>query len=154
MHNKFLNGRRYESIQSIGFSGVVSDWGEWSEKGLALATDRGYADSFIENMFPSDDDASQGGTTAKQRTALQTAKHAISRGYLDLQLSRSGLASRLVKLARTPELGKGDLKLALTNLHEEYQPQQIRRSIDLMSDFQQARFRSAEHNVIDWKRLL
>ena len=74
-----------------------------------------------------------GGSVTK--VALRKVKAAHARGNRDLQLSMSGLAFTLVKLAKTPQMVKGDLKLDWTKFQKEYKPQVKEDLIELISDF-------------------
>ena len=125
------------AIRIIAFSGNAVDWDEWSEKFQALAADRGYGDIFTGAQAIPEDSVDVAG------------KPSLVRGYRVLQLSISGLAFRLDKLARTAELAKGNLSLAWKKLEEEYKPQD-KDLIDLISDFQQNKLESASQNVVDW----
>ena len=110
MHYDFLNGRH----RIIAFSGNAVDWDEWSEKFQALAADRGYGDNLTGTQVVPDDTVDVDG-----KPALRKSRETNAQGDRDLQLSTSGLAFRLVKLAKTTELVKGDLRLAWTRLQEE-----------------------------------
>ena len=98
------------AIRIIAFSGNAVDWDEWSEKFQALAADRGYGDIFTGAQAIPEDSVDVAG------------KPSLVRGYRVLQLSISGLAFRLDKLARTAELAKGNLSLAWKNSKKNASP--------------------------------
>ena len=48
-----------KAIWIIAFSGIASDWEEWSKKFLALPAETGYADIISGTVVPPDDDAAK-----------------------------------------------------------------------------------------------
>ena len=79
---------------------------------------RGYGDIITGTQTAPDDSVD-----VSSNATLKILIEANARGYRDLQLSTSGLAFQLVKLAKTSQLAKGNLKLGWTKFQEAYKPQ-------------------------------
>ena len=117
------------AIRLLPFSGLQSDWDEWSKKYQEIAFERGYLQVMLGKVYvPSDAlDIDQKVEmkylfTEEERKEKHHARKLNQKGYRDLQLSTSKLAFQLVLLAKTEDLHNGSVANAWAALKDEYDP--------------------------------
>ena len=133
-----------KAIRVLPFSGLQSDWDEWSGKYQGIAAERRYLqvmlgnehvpsdsiniDQKVENKYliPEEDDR-------KQKHLMRKVNQ---KGYRDLQLATSKLTFQLVSLAKTVNLPNGSLAKTWSALKDEYDPSEGEDKTKVLEDFQ------------------
>ena len=147
-----------KAIRVLPFSGLQSDWDEWSEKYQGTAAERGYLQVMLGNeLMPSDsldiDERYQINMLIPDEDEKKQ-KHLIrklnQKGYRDLQLATTKLAFQLVSLAKTVNLPNGSLAKAWAALKVECHRSEGEDKIKLLEDFQNNKLLNAKVNITEW----
>ena len=146
-----------KAIRVLPFSGLQSDWDEWSEKYQGIAAERRYLQVMLDNeLVPSDSlDIVQMVLNKcvipdeDERKQKHLMRKLNQKGYRDLQLATSKLSFQLVSLAKTVNLPNGSLAKAWAALKDEYDPSEGEDKIKLLEDFQNNKLLNAKVNITE-----
>ena len=147
-----------KAISFLPFSGLQSDWDEWSEKYQGIAAERGYLQVMLGNeLVPSDSLVINQKVLNKsvipdedERKQKHLMRKLNQKGYRDLQLATTKLAFQLVSLAQTVNIPNGSLAKAWAALKDEYNPPEGEDKIKLLEDFQNNKLLNAKENITEW----
>ena len=147
-----------KAIKVLKFAGKENEWERWSEKFIALARARGFAEILLgTEQAPNADeeidrkkaDGSYELTDA-ERKEKKRLRQANGNAYINLQLSCDELPYDLVSLAKTEELPDGCTRDAWERLTSEYDLTEGEDKITLLTMFQQNQLEDVRTNITVW----